>query len=112
MLQVTTTQEESREEPLNESDENSRREAARGEELLKDAFNVVLLNARSMPNKIQSLKETLNELENDCAVITETWLKDCSRINDILNKFEQETPYKLIRRDRTGRTATTKIKYK
>ena len=41
----------------------------------KNVFTFALLNARSLKNKLESLKETMNELGIDICAIVETWFK-------------------------------------
>ena len=67
----------------------------------KSIFNVCLINARSVIQKLESLEETLNELETDVAVITETWLRnELENVNENIQDFIDSTNFSIIRRDR------------
>ena len=57
---------------------------------IDNSFTCVLINARSVLPKIQSLIGTMNELEADLALVTETWLTgsntEQSELEDIANQ--------------------------
>ena len=67
----------------------------------KNSFTVFLLNARSLKNKLESLKQNMNELAVDVCLVTETWFKEDQSINDLLADFKDGSCYTFLRRDRT-----------
>lgn len=68
----------------------------------KNIFVVALINARSLKDKLNSLQDNLTEMGADLCLLTETWFKECSQINMILEDFTNRTDFGFIRRDRTG----------
>ena len=69
----------------------------------KNVFTVSLINARSLRNKLPSLKNTMNELGSDVCVITETWFKpDDAQIKVTLDDFKYKYGYEFLRKDRAG----------
>ena len=52
----------------------------------KNSFTVLLINDRSLKNKLASLEENMNEMAADAALITETWFKDDRSINELLRR--------------------------
>lgn len=63
-------------------------------------FNVVLINARTLRTKLESFKDTLNELGADVCLITETWFKHKDQIKAELEDFKNKNRYDFIRKDR------------
>ena len=61
--------------------------------------SVLLLNARSICNKLDELRLLINNLSPYCIAITETWLNDC-----ITDAFLDIQNYVLYRADRRGRS--------
>ena len=53
-------------------------------ETRKNVFTSILINARSLRNKLDSLKFTLSELGADVCLLTETWFKEDVQINNLL----------------------------
>ena len=68
----------------------------------KNSFTAILINARSIKNKMASLNKMLNELTADLCLLTETWLKDEEGINDMIEDFTNTSPYGLLRKDRVA----------
>ena len=64
---------------------------------------ICLINARSVMPKLCSLADTLNELQTDICVLTETWIREDGRIKEQLEDFECLSGYSMIRRDRVER---------
>ena len=71
-------------------------------ETRKNVFTAILINARSLKDKLESLKSTLCELGADVCMLTETWFKENSQINNLLDDFTNKSGYTFLRRDRTG----------
>ena len=63
-------------------------------------FSVALINACSLRTKLNSLKNTLNELGTDVCLLTETWFKNIDKINYELEDFKHQSNYEFIRLDR------------
>ena len=68
----------------------------------KNVFNIVLLNARSLKDKLQSFNKTLNKLAADICLVTETWFQNTDQINNELEDFMQTTEYSFLRKDRAS----------
>ena len=66
----------------------------------RNKFNLCLINARSVISKLSSLLETLNEIDVDMCMLTETWLKNDPNIERNIEDFENQHGYNFIRRDR------------
>ena len=67
----------------------------------KNVFNTVLLiNARSIEPKLESLRKGLYEFYADICFLMEMWLSDNARINNILEDYQRKYNWKFIRRDR------------
>ena len=67
----------------------------------KNVFTFTLLNARSLKNKLESLKETMNELGTDVCAIVETWFKPADpSIKMLLEDFKHKNGYEFLRKDR------------
>ena len=66
----------------------------------KNAFTSILINARSLKNKMVSFNKILNEMTADVCLVTETWLKNENEINCMLEDFTSRTPYGFLRKDR------------
>ena len=65
----------------------------------KNHFTIVLINARSLTNKLSSLQTTLNELSTDVCLLTETWFT--KKINNEIEDFTAKTHLDFLRKDRT-----------
>ena len=63
-------------------------------------MTVSVTNARSLLPKLESLYNTLVELDSDIAIVSETWLKDDPRVNQTLLDLEDRKKVSIIRRDR------------
>ena len=65
---------------------------------MNDDFTIVLLNARSVIPKLNSLITTMDEMEADVTCVTETWMgdEDDGEINDVQGR----TDYSFITRKR------------
>ena len=68
----------------------------------KKIFTVALINEHSLIAKLDSFRDTLNELGVDICLLTETWFKDTNTIKNTLEDFNQRHGYHLLRRDRRG----------
>ena len=72
----------------------------------KNVFTTVLINARSLRKKLDSLKATLRELSADVCLLTETWFAGENgkgrQINVELDDFRHRTGYAFLRKDRVG----------
>ena len=68
----------------------------------KNIFTISLINARCLRPKLNSLKETLDELGADVCLLTETWLKNTDEINQTFEDFTNQTGYCFLRKDRRG----------
>ena len=66
----------------------------------RNKFNICLINARSIFYKLPSLLETLNEIDVDICMLTETWLRNDPHIERSIEDFENKYGYSFIRRDR------------
>ena len=67
----------------------------------KSVFTVSLINARSLKNKLDSLKITLDELGTDVCILTETWFKTSDNsIKQTLQDFKDINDYEFLRKDR------------
>ena len=68
-------------------------------------LNVLLTNARSISPKIDSLILYMEELDATLSIITESWLRSGSKLEDDLFHLEHGTNLKMIyrNRDRNGR---------
>ena len=89
------------------SDGNKLLTAVKGEK----RFNVLLTNARSIRNKIQSLIVKFNELSTHVALISETWLGRNKGTNAELAGVEKSEDIGLIRRDRVLRGGGVCVMY-
>ena len=65
---------------------------------MNEDFTIILLNARSMIPKLQSLICTMDELDVDVACVTETWLSDEGK--EKLQDTSSRTEYDFITRVR------------
>ena len=63
---------------------------------LNNDFNFLLVNARSLENKLDSLVETMTELETEVAVVTETWFVDGEGMNEKFEKLKHECGYEIL----------------
>ena len=66
----------------------------------RNDFNFVLANARSLKNKLYSLIDTLEEMDAQMAVITETWFKSTPELEQLLRDAEDITAFGFVRKDR------------
>ena len=66
----------------------------------RNKFNVCLINARSILYKLPSLLETLDEIDVDMCMLTETWLRSDPHTERSIEDFQNEHGYEFIRRDR------------
>ena len=66
----------------------------------KNVFTIALVNARSLTNKLKSLKNNMEELGSDVCLLTETWFKNTDKIKSELEDFKQQNGYDFIRQDR------------
>ena len=66
----------------------------------KNVLTALLINAQSLEPKIVSFKKILYEMNADVCFITETWFANLERLDVLLEEFENETGWKLIRMDR------------
>ena len=69
----------------------------------KNSFTAYLINARSLKDKLPSLRASMDEMAVDVCLITETWFKneEKEKINDLLEDFKNNYGYSFLRRDRT-----------
>ena len=68
----------------------------------ENCFNVLITNARSIRNKIQSLIVSFNQLRTQFALISETWLGRNKPINAELAGVEKSEDIGSIRLDISG----------
>ena len=73
-------------------------------------FNFVLANARSLRPKLISLVDTLEEIDGHVAVITETWFRQTSTLEKLLQDTEDLTGYGFIRKDRWQPTDSVPVR--
>ena len=66
----------------------------------RNSFTVLLINSRSLRNKLTSLNKILNEMTADVCLITETWLRNEQGINDVIEDFKNKSGYDFLRKDR------------
>ena len=59
-----------------------------------------MANARSLKPKLYSLVDTLDEIDCNIAVVTETWFRPSPQLEQLLRDAEDVTGYGFIRRDR------------
>ena len=68
----------------------------------KNVFTVSLANARSLRNKLESLRDTLNEIGADVCAVTETWFRTSdNQIKQTLEYFKHKYGYEFLRKDRS-----------
>ena len=75
----------------------------------KTTFNYIVTNARSLAPKMRSLIENFVELDLSMAIVTESWLRDGSKLDECSSDLEMGKNLKIIRKNRPtkrrGRTA-------
>ena len=76
-------------------------------------MNILLINARSLSPKLYSLIDTMEEMNAQISLVTETWLKANDQVNEQFNTLRDALGYECIRRDRTtGNGGGVAILYK
>ena len=66
----------------------------------KNDFNVLLSNARSLENKLECLVETMEELNTQVAVVTETWFDNSNRLQQKLTDLRDSRGFGTLHKPR------------
>ena len=64
-------------------------------------MNIVLINARSLRPKLFSLLDTMNEMNSQIALVTETWFRESSELRVVLEDMSNALGFGVVREDRS-----------
>ena len=77
------------------------------------SLDVLLINARSLLPKIESMVETMQEIDCEISIVTETWFQAGKQLDNNIKQIRADYGYEVIKRDRqTTRGGGMAIVYK